>query len=255
MRGENNTHGHMFTYLSPEQRVPKDHPLRAIKQSADQVLKELSPTFRAMYSQVGRPSIPPERLLKAQVLIALFSVRSDRLFCETLDYIILFRWFLDMNLEEPSWDACTFGKSRDRLLEHDVATKFFDAVVRMAQQKNLLSDEHFTVDGTLVEAWASMKSFQPKGEPPSDRPNTASRTTSSRSRGASRRNSRRTGSTGRSSSTTPGPASGSSGGPETARGMSARHRPPSAGSAVGTAPPSPPLSKASATGARRGNGP
>jgi transposase len=172
MRGENNTQGQMFTYLSPEQRVPADHPLRPIKQSADQVLKDLSSTFRAMYSTVGRPSIPPERLLKAQVLIALFSVRSDRLFCETLDYNILFRWFLDMNLEEPSWDASTFSKNRDRLLAHDVATKFFDAVVRMARQKNLLSDEHFTVDGTLVEAWASMKSFRPKDEPPTDRPAT-----------------------------------------------------------------------------------
>jgi len=172
MRGENSTQGHMFTYLSPEQRVPKDHPLRAIKESADQVLKELSPTFGAMYSRVGRPSIPPERLLKAQVLIALYSVRSDRLFCETLDYNILFRWFLDMSLEEATWDASTFSKNRDRLLEHDVATKFFDAVVRMARKKHLLSDEHFTVDGTLVEAWASMKSFRPKGEPPTDRPTT-----------------------------------------------------------------------------------
>ena len=172
MCGENSTQGHMFTYVSPEQRVPADHPLRAIKESADQVLKELSSTFRAMYSQVGRPSIPPERMLKAQVLIALYSVRSDRLFCETLDYNILFRWFLDMSLEEPTWDASTFSKNRDRLLKHDVATKFFDAVVRMARQKHLLSDEHFTVDGTLVEAWASMKSFRPKGEPPADRPTT-----------------------------------------------------------------------------------
>jgi len=188
MRGENSTQGHMFTYLSPEQRVPADHPLRPIKQSADQVLKELSPTFRAMYSAVGRPSIPPERLLKAQVLIALYSVRSDRLFCETLDYNILFRWFLDMNLEEPSWDASTFSKNRDRLLEHDVATKFFDAVVRMARQKNLLSDEHFTVDGTLVEAWASMKSFRPKGEPPSDRPSTDGRNPSVDFRGEKRKN-------------------------------------------------------------------
>ena len=111
MRGENSTQGHMFTYLSPEQRVPQDHPLRLIKESADQVLKELSPTFRAMYSKVGRPSIPPERLLKAQVLIALYSVRSDRLFCETLDYNILFRWFLDMSLEEPT---CVTGRGTFR---------------------------------------------------------------------------------------------------------------------------------------------
>jgi transposase len=188
MRGENSTQGQMFTYLSPEQRVPADHPLRPIKESADQVLKELSRTCRAMYSEVGRPSIPPERLLKAQVLIALFSVRSDRLFCETLDYNILFRWFLDMNLEEPSWDASTFSKNCDRLLEHDVATKVFDAVVRKARQKNLLSDEHFTVDGTLVEAWASMKSFRPKGEPPSERPNTEGRNPSVDFRGEKRKN-------------------------------------------------------------------
>jgi transposase len=111
MRGPNSTKEHM--YLSPEQRVPADHPLRAIKENADQVLKDLPPTFRAMYSQVGRPSIHPERLLKAQVLIALYSLRSDRLFCETLDYNILFRWFLDMSLEEPPWDASTFSKNRE----------------------------------------------------------------------------------------------------------------------------------------------
>ena len=152
MRGDNDTQSFMFTYLSPEQRIPKDHPLRDIKSFADEALKTLSPIFNKMYSHVGRPSIPPERLLKAQLLIALYSVRSDRLFCETLDYNILFRWFLDMNLEESSLDASTFSKNRDRLLEHDIATKLFDSVVRMARKKDLLSDDHFTVDGTLVEA-------------------------------------------------------------------------------------------------------
>jgi transposase len=162
----------MFTYVSPEQRVPADHPLRPIKAFADAVLKELSPVFNKMYSKTGRPSIPPERLLKAQILIALYSVRSDRLFAEMLDYNILFRWFLDMNLEEPSLDATTFTKNRDRLMEHNVAVKFFDRVVVHARKEGLLSDEHFTVDGTLIEACASLKSFRPKEEDPTDRPNT-----------------------------------------------------------------------------------
>jgi len=172
MRGEQHPQGHMFSYFSPEERVPAKHPLRQIKIHTDEVLKSLSTVFDAMYSDVGRPSIPPERLLKSLLLIALYSVRSDRLFCETLDYNILFRWFLDMNLEEPSFDASTFSKNRERLLEHDVSQRFFDAVVKMARGKRLLSDEHFTVDGTLIEAWASLKSFKPKDgsdtEPPDD---------------------------------------------------------------------------------------
>lgn len=162
MRGQDKNQGFMFTYLSPEQRIPKNHPLRVIKAIAQDVLKSLNPTFNAMYSSMGRPSIPPERLLKAQLLIALFSVRSDRMFCEQLDYNILFRWFLDMNLEEPSFDATTFTKNRERLLKHNVSLKFFDAVVRQARKQDLLSDDHFTVDGTLIDAWASTKSFQPK---------------------------------------------------------------------------------------------
>ena len=166
MRGHHDPQHFLFTYVSPESRVPADHPLRTIKVYADAALKELSSTFSEMYSHTGRPSIPPERLLKSQLLIALYSVRSDRLFCETLDYNMLFRWFLDMSLEEPSFDASTFSKNRDRLLEHDVALKFFDAVVRRARREGLLSDEHFSVDGTLIEAWASLKSFRPKGEPP-----------------------------------------------------------------------------------------
>ncbi len=160
MRGEHDRQGHMFSYFSPEERVPKKHPLRAIKANADSVLKELSPLFDRMYSDTGRPSIPPERLLKSLLLIALYSVRSDRLFCEMLDYNILFRWFLDMNLEESSFDASSFSKNRERLLEHEVSQRFFDAVVKQARRQGLLSDEHFTVDGTLIEAWASMKSFR-----------------------------------------------------------------------------------------------
>lgn len=172
MRGINDSQNTMFSYFSPEQRVPAHHPLRAIKAHADEVLARLSPTLDAMYSRMGRPSIPPERLLKAQLLIALYSVRSETLFCEMLDYHILFRWFLDMNLEEASLDATTFTKNRDRLLEHDVAVKFFDQVVRLARESGLLSDDHFTVDGSLIEACASLKSFRPKDEDPLDRPTT-----------------------------------------------------------------------------------
>ncbi len=162
MRGEVNPQGHLFSYFSPESRVPPDHPLRAIKHYADQALTSLGQTLTAMYSDTGRPSIPPERLLKASLLIALYSVRSDRLFCEQLSYNILFRWFLDMSLEEPSFDASTFSKNRERLIRHEAALKFFDAVVRLARGKGLLSDEHFRVDGTLIEAWASLKSFKRK---------------------------------------------------------------------------------------------
>jgi transposase len=164
----------VWSYVSPEQRVPADHPLRPIKAYADKALRELDFTFDTIYSQVGRPSIPPERLLKAQLLIALFSIRSDRQFCERLDYDMMFRWFLDMNLDDPGFDASTFSKNRDRLLSQDVARKFFEAVVRLAKKEGLLSDDHFTVDGTLIEAWASQKSFKPKDsqrkDPPSDDP-------------------------------------------------------------------------------------
>ena len=161
MRGQSSGQEALFSYLSPEARVPTSHPLRPLKQTADAVLKTLSPTFDEMYSRIGRPSIPPERLLKAQLLIALFSIRGDRLFCEMLDYNILFRWFLDMSLDEPSFDHSSFSANRDRLLQYQVAQKFFDEVVRYARKADLLSDEHFTVDGTLIEAWASLKSFKP----------------------------------------------------------------------------------------------
>jgi transposase len=170
MRGELEPQSHLFCYFSVESRVPTNHPLRRIKHFADAALGKLSSTFEAMYSDTGRPSIPPERLLKASLLIAFYSVRSDRLFCEMLDYHILFRWFLDMSLEEASFDASTFSKNRERLVNHAVAAKFFDAVVRLAKNEELLSDEHFTVDGTLIEAWASLKSFRPKGARETDRP-------------------------------------------------------------------------------------
>lgn len=164
MRGSGEDQGHLFSYVSPERRVPEKHPLRRVKSLAEEALRELSPVFDSMYSRTGRPSIPPERLLKSCILIALYSVRSERLFCEMLDYNLLFRWFLDMSMDDESFDASTFSKNRDRLLEHDVAQKFFDAVVRQARGENLLSDDHFTVDGTLIEAYASLKSFKKKEE-------------------------------------------------------------------------------------------
>ncbi len=165
MRGHEESQGFMFSYVSPEERVPADHPLRRIKGLADGALRSLSRTFDRMYATEGRPSIPPERLLKAQLLIALYTIRSERLFCETLDYNMLYRWFLGMSLDERSFDATTFTKNRDRLLAHEVAGRFLQAVVQQAQEAGLLSDEHFTVDGTLIEAWASLKSFRPVDDP------------------------------------------------------------------------------------------
>jgi len=169
MRGQDTKQATMLSLQSPETRVPASHPLRRIKVLADAALKELSPTFDAMYSPVGRASIPPERLLKATLLMAFYTVRSERLFCEQLDYNLLFRWFLDMNMIEDSFDHSSFAKNRARLLEHDVAGKFFKQVVDQAKAAGLMSDEHFSVDGTLIDAWASLKSFRPKTEKPEDR--------------------------------------------------------------------------------------
>ena len=162
MRGEDEKQGGAVCVIVMEQRVPQDHPLRKIRDITDRVLKELSPVFGAMYSKVGRPSVPPERLLKSMLLMALYTVRSERMFCEQLSYNLLFRWFLDMDLESPAFDASTFSKNRDRLLEHDVAGQFFHQVVEEARRAGVMSDDHFTVDGTLIEAWASLKSFKPK---------------------------------------------------------------------------------------------
>ena len=157
----------MLAFVDLEERVPPHHPLRTMKRFADRALAELSPTFDAMYGAGGRPSIPPERLLKASLLIALYSVRSERAFCEELEYNLLFRWFLDLDLLEPSFDPTVFTKNRERLLEHEVGQQLFDEVVGRAHSRGLLSDEHFTVDGTLIEAAAGLKSFKPKdGEPP-----------------------------------------------------------------------------------------
>lgn len=162
MRGEVDPQGRMFSYFSPESRVPMDHPLRSIKAHTDRVLEELSGEIDALYSEAGRPSIPPERLLKGQLLIALYSVRSDRLFCQMLDYNILFRWFLDMSLEDAGLDQSNFSRLRERLVNEDLARRFFDAIVKVARSEGLLSSEHLTVDGTLIEAWAGQKSLKPR---------------------------------------------------------------------------------------------
>jgi transposase len=168
MRGHVDPQANMFSYYSPESRVPADHPLRPLKAYSDAVLKSMSRDFDALYASDGRPSIAPERLLKGSILIALYSLRSERMLCEMLDYNILFRWFLDMSMDEPGLDQSRFSRFRERLIASTCARRFFDAVVREARGKGLLSDEHFTVDGTLIEAWASMKSFRRKDELPSD---------------------------------------------------------------------------------------
>src|SRR5271155_4563767 len=171
MRGADHQQADMFSYLSPEQRVRKDHPLRAVRAMTDEILGNMSALFDAMYADGGRPSIPPEKLLRAQLLQMLYSVRSERLLMEEIDYSILFRWFVGLNLDEKAWDATTFTKNRDRLLEAAVAKEFLAQVVERARTAGLVSDEHFTVDGTLLEAWASLKSFQAKdkpGAPPDD---------------------------------------------------------------------------------------
>jgi transposase len=172
MRGTDQQQSHVFSYISPEQRVRSDHPLRPIRTMVDEILKQLSPQFNKMYAKVGRPSIPPEQLLRAQLLQMLYSVRSERLLMEEMDYNILFRWFVGLNLDDSVWDATVFTKNRDRLLEAEVAKEFLARVVAQARTKGWTSDEHFTVDGTLLEAWASVKSFQPKDQksspPPED---------------------------------------------------------------------------------------
>jgi transposase len=173
MRGADDRSDFLFSYVSPEHRVPADHPLRPIRAMTDAALARLSPQFEAMYSTMGRPSIPPEQLLRALLLQYLYSIRSERLLIEQLDYNLLFRWFIGLGMDDAIWDHSTFSKNRDRLLTGNVATAFFDAVVAEAQTHRLLSDEHFTVDGTLLEAWASSKSFRPKDqdrEPPPDDP-------------------------------------------------------------------------------------
>lgn len=173
MRGEPNKQRSMLSLTGPEQVVPADHPIRRIKALADAELARLSPVFDEMYAGVGRPSIPPERLLKACLLLALFSVRSERQLCERVHYDLMFRYFLDLGMDDEIFNASSFAKNKERLLKADVARQFFEGVVRQAKAAQLISAEHFTVDGTLIEAWASIKSFKKKGEkndPPPDDP-------------------------------------------------------------------------------------
>lgn len=160
MRGQSSNQTSMICLISPETSVPAEHPIRAIKQLADAARRRLSEVFDGMYAATGRPSVPPERLLKGQLLLALYSIRSERQLCEQLQYNLLFRWFLDMDMLESAFDASTYSRNRDRLMSHDVAAAFFTAVREHA--RDLMSDEHFSVDGTLIEAWASLKSFRRK---------------------------------------------------------------------------------------------
>ncbi len=169
MRGDTEHQAHIMLAVTPDDFVPADHPIRRIKPIVDAALRRLSPLFDTMYSKRGRPSIPPEHLLKASLLIALYSVRSERQFCEQLRYNLLFKWFLDLNVSDEPFDASTFSKNRERLLEADVSRAFLAEVVAEARGRHLLSPDHFSVDGTLLEAWASLKSYRPRGgsgEPP-----------------------------------------------------------------------------------------
>jgi len=168
LRGKNSSQNAMFSYRSLEERIPRQHPLRAIRKIVDKALQELSPTFDAMYAQSGRPSIPPEQLIRAMLIQVLFSIRSERLLMEELDFNLLFRWFVGLSMDDAVWNHSVFSKNRDRLLLHDVADQFFVAIRNQAAAKKLLSRDHFTVDGSLIEASASFKSFRPKEEPPAD---------------------------------------------------------------------------------------
>ena len=174
MRGKDEQQLDVFSYISPEQRVPHDHPLRLVRVMTDEALRELQPWFNKLYAKTGRPSIAPERLLRALLLQALYSVRSERMLMEQLNYNLLFRWFVGLNMDDSVWDVTVFTKNRERLLDGDIAGAFFRAV--LSRQERRISGEHFTVDGTLLEAWASAKSFQRKdgkAQAPSDDPGTA----------------------------------------------------------------------------------
>ena len=172
MRGEDERGEGLFSYVDLEARVPADHPLRSIRVLVDEALAALSGDFAVLYSTTGRPSIAPEKLLRALLLQAFYTIRSERQLMEQLDYNLLFRWFVGLSMDAPVWDATTYSKNRDRLVAGDVAARFLQAVLRGARVRRLLSDEHFSVDGTLIEAWASMKSFRRKndgGDPPAGR--------------------------------------------------------------------------------------
>jgi len=163
MRGQDEQQGWMFSYVSAEERIPADHPIREL---ANEALEALTGEFEKMYPDFGRPSIAPEKLLRAMLLQVLYTIRSERQLMEQMDYNILYRWFVGLRIDEPVWDPSSFSKNRERLLEHEVSASFFDRVRHLAERDRLLSAEHFSVDGTLIEAWASRKSFQPRPEPP-----------------------------------------------------------------------------------------
>ena len=166
MRGNDQQQDDLFSYVPMEKRVPKDHPLRRVRAMTDTALQRMSPEFDALYARLGRPSIAPERLLRALLVQALYSVRSERQLMERLEYDLLFRWFVGLRMDEPVWDQTVFTKNRDRLLDGKIAELFFDQVLAQADEHQLLSDEHFTVDGTLIEAWANRRSFKEKKDPP-----------------------------------------------------------------------------------------
>lgn len=170
MRGQEDEQGEMLLGITPDALVPRDHPIRKVREITDRALQEMSPVLATMYSGLGRPSVAPERLLKASILMALYSIRSERQFCERLQYDLLFKWFLNMNIATPAFDHASFSKNRERLIKHHVAEHFFAAVVEEATKAKLISDDHFTVDGTLLQAWASLKSVKPRDDdqaPPS----------------------------------------------------------------------------------------
>jgi transposase len=166
MRGGDGHQAGMFSYVSPERRIPSDHPLRPVREMTDTVLRQLSPRFAGLYPKTGRPSVAPEKLLRALLLQVLYSVRSERLLMEQLEYNLLFRWFVGLSMDDPVWDVTVFTKNRERLLRGDIAEAFFQRVLELARAKRLLSDEHFSVDGTLIQAWAGQKSFVRKGTTP-----------------------------------------------------------------------------------------
>jgi transposase len=165
MRGSDGRSGSLFSYVDIEERVRSDHPLRTIRRLVDGALESLTADFATLYSGMGRPSIPPERLLRAMLLQAFYSIRSERQLMERLEFDLLFRWFVGLGVDDPAWDHSTFSKNRDRLLEGEIAAKFLSAVLAQPRVKRLLSTDHFSVDGTLIQAWASMKSFRPKTSP------------------------------------------------------------------------------------------
>ena len=166
MRGSDYNQSAIYSYLSPEQRVPADHPLRRLQEMCNQAIQQMEKRFGGLYSSIGRRSVAPEKLLRALLVQILYSIRSERLLMEQLQYNLLFRWFVGLNMDEAVWDATVFSKNRERFLRGQIAQAFFEAVLEQARAKDLLSDEHFTVDGTLLEAWASKRSYQKKEEPP-----------------------------------------------------------------------------------------